>query len=492
MEGKILEIIIVFIVYEIISIIIDLKMKNFILERYNNVLIIIIYFVLFIDLRPDNGFGAETYYLYIPLLVPFAIFGIYIVLKKSKTYYFRGIDKKFIKENTNDISKIIEDFKNNYLDDKAEVSFVNNRIIFEKVSKTEIAECLSLVGNYLDENREKYTIKYYVTYYTKTIAIPVVIAATIAFVLMKITNYESPLADVEQIDIENEFIVGNTEGNINNYGLVAETDESIYYVKDCILYKSDKDLKNETMLVDEPINIGKDTINVVENWIFFRQGKEIRRIQTDGTNIETIYKGYSLHMQVLGNWIYFISLGDDSKICRIDVNGQNKQVMSDKNIDDMAIYNGKIYYSYENPDDKYLEVMNIDGSGKRFLSNLETRNMIVDEEYIYYLDNVEEILYRMNLKYKSKERLSNEHILKFIKDNNWIFYSIQDPNNSDWRYKGLFRMNADGSNVLALDSENYLDEAGIGDTEDFVFYVSTNGKVQPSLKIINKDGTIVK
>lgn len=88
--------------------------------------------------------------------------------------------------------------------------------------------------------------------------------------------------------------------------------------------------------------------------------------------------------------------------------------------------------------------------------------------------------------------MSNKQILKFIKDKNWIFYTLKDSNNSDWRFKGLYRMDIDGSNVVALDSINYLDELGIGVTEDYVYYVSTNGKVQPSLKIINKDGTRVK
>jgi hypothetical protein len=98
----------------------------------------------------------------------------------------------------------------------------------------------------------------------------------------------------------------------------------------------------------------------------------------------------------------------------------------------------------------------------------------------------------MSLKDKSIEKLSNDQILKFIKDDDWIFYTLKDPNNSDWRYKGLFRMNVDGSNLLALDSESYLDEEGFGVTEDYVFYVATDGKVSPSLKIINKDGTSVK
>lgn len=197
-------------------------------------------------------------------------------------------------------------------------------------------------------------------------------------------------------------------------------------------------------------------------------------------------------MHVVGNWIYFISIEDDGKVCRIDVNGQNKQLLSVKDIEDMAVYNGKIYYSYKNKEDGFLEVMNTDGTNKQFLSNIRTRNMIVDEEYIYYLDDAEEILYRMNLNDNSRERLSDKQILKFIKDDKYIFYTLKNGDNLDWRFKGLYRMNTDGSNVVALDSEIYLDEVGMAATKDFVFYVSTNGKDQPGLKIINKDGIRLK
>lgn len=492
MDEKLLMVIIILSVYIIISVMMDFKIKNFVSEKYNNIVIIATNFAFIVLVWFGRRLIDEIYNSFVLFLIPIAIFGTYIILKKNKTYCFKGIDKVFVKENKNEISKIIKEYKNYNLDDKSEIFFENNNITFSKVNKSQIEECLLLIGNYLDENREEYTIKDYLTYYTKTIIAPVVIAVAVVLILNKNNSYNSKIVDVEQINIENDFTVGNTEGNINNYGLVAETAESIYYANDIKLYKSDKDLENETVLVVEPGNLGKDTINVVNDWIFYRQGKEIKRARTDGTNIDTIYRGYSLHMQVVGNWIYFISLGDDRKICRIDVNGQNKEFLRNEEVDDMAIYDGKIYYSYKNQDDVYLEVINTDRTGLQRLANIKTRNMIVDEEYIYYLDDVEEILYRMSLEDKSIEKLSNEQILKFIKDDNWIFYTLKDPNNSDWRYKGLFRMNVDGSNLLALDSESYLDEEGFGVTEDYVFYVATDGKVLPSLKIINKDGTSVK
>ena len=492
MDEKILKFIIILSVYIIISVIMDFKIKNFASEKYNIIVIVATNYAFIVLVLFGNRLIDEIYNSFVMFLIPIAIFGIYIILKGNKTYCFKGIDKDFVKENKNEISKIINEYKNHHLDDKSEMFLKNNNITFSKVNKSQIEECLLLIGNFLDENREKYTITNYLTYYTKTIFAPVVIAVAVVLILNKNNSYYSEIVDVEQINIENEFTVGNIEGNINNYGLVAETAEFIYYANDSSLYKSDKDLENEAVLIDKPGNLGKDTINVVNGWLFYRQGKEIKRARTDGTNIDTIYRGYSLHMQVVGNWIYFISLEDDRKICRIDVNGQNKEFLRNEEVDDMAIYDGKIYYSYKNQDDVYLEVINTDRTGLQRLANIKTRNMIVDEEYIYYLDDVEEILYRMSLEDKSIEKLSNEQILKFIKDDNWIFYTSKDPNNSDWRYKGLFRMNVDGSNLLALDSESYLDEEGFGVTEDYVFYVATDGKILSSLKIINKDGTSVK
>ena len=221
--------------------------------------------------------------------------------------------------------------------------------------------------------------------------------------------HEYLLRYIEKISVGDSSLC-NTEGNINNYGLVAETENSLFY-----------DL---------------------------------------------------------------LSISDDMSVCRIDVNGQNKQVLSGKNVRDMAVYKDKIYYSYKSEDEGYFEAMNIDGSDKQFLSNIQTRNMIVDDEYIYYIDDVEEILYRMNINDKSIEKLSDNQILKFLKDDNQIFYTLKDD--SDWRFKGLYRMDADGSNVTAIDSECYLTETGIGVTSDYIFYVSTDGKAYPSLKIINR------
>jgi len=134
-----------------------------------------------------NGLTSETY-VSVALLFFLAIISIFISLNKNKIYYLKGIDKNFVKENINKISKIIDDYIDNNLDDKSKILFIKNRIVFEDVSKTQIKECLSLVGNFLDENRKKYAIKDYLIYYSKSIVLPAVIMATIAFILIKVIS----------------------------------------------------------------------------------------------------------------------------------------------------------------------------------------------------------------------------------------------------------------------------------------------------------------
>jgi len=492
MGEKTLGYIIIILVFLIFYMVINFKFKNLIPEIYNKMLLAVIYFMLIVKLRYENGFLNGLYDLLYILLIMAAAIVAFTVLKKNKIYFFKGIDKKFIKSRNNEILHILQEYKNNNLDDEASIHLEKSSIVFNGLNKLQIKECISLIGSYIDENKGKYTIDDYVNYYVKTVAVPVIITLAVVTIFIKILSYRPTIEVSEKINIENEYSIGNTEGNINNYGMVAETDDSIYFVRDYKIYKTDKELKNEIIVVDEPANLGKDTINVVEDWIFYRRGKEINRVKTDGKGYEILFIGYSLHMQVVGNWIYFNSVDDDSKICKIDVNGQNKQFLSDGDIKDMAVYDGKIYYSYKNKEEGFLEVMNMDGSNKQFLSNIRTRNMIVDEEYIYYLDDIEEKLYRMNLKDKTREPLSNEQILKFIKDDSHIYYTLKTPDDSDWRFKGLYRMNIDGSNVVSLDGDTYLDEMGMGVTKDYIFYVAANGKEQPRLKIINMDGIMIK
>lgn len=78
------------------------------------------------------------------------------------------------------------------------------------------------------------------------------------------------------LDEDDLYLDGNTESNINNYGLVAETNDSIFYLdmEKNSLCRTDKDLNHQIVIFDQDAEKGKDTINVVGDWVFFRQGEE--------------------------------------------------------------------------------------------------------------------------------------------------------------------------------------------------------------------------
>ena len=306
--------------------------------------------------------------------------------------------------------------------------------------------------------------------------------------------YNILLKQVEQISISDESLQGNTESNINNYGLAAETNDFIFYKKSIArLYRADKDFNNETGLIENAGGKGIGRINVADDWVFFIQGEEVKRMKVDGSDTEIIFRGgYALDLHVIGNWIYFINLGRDIQICRMDVNGRNLQNLSKKVIDDipdMAIYNNKLYYSYEHEETPCLRMMNLDGSEKQVLANIKTRDMVVEDEYIYYIDAGEWSLNRFRIKDKDIEKLSEKKIGKFNKDGKWLFYTIRLPKEPGWQYKGLYRIDDDGSNALVLDGDAYLDQGYIAVTKDWVLYDSINSIKPPVLKRIMKDGT---
>lgn len=184
MESIIFNIAIILIAYIIIQIVMDLKAKNFIPETHYVIVSIVPYCVVIFNRSGIKSFHEIINDSYILLIILVVILGVFILLRKNKFYHLRRIDKKFIEEKENDISDIINQFKNS-LEDESDITLVDNRIVFENVSKAQVQECLLLIGNYLDKNRKKYTYKDYMHCYTKSIILPIIITIAVIYILVK-------------------------------------------------------------------------------------------------------------------------------------------------------------------------------------------------------------------------------------------------------------------------------------------------------------------
>jgi len=177
------------VLFYIITLIMEYKAKNFIYEKYNILLMSIMmasmYFIGFEYSYKQSG----SYSMFINVILTIAVLGGYIIFQKNRIYLFKMIDKKFIMENKSEIIQIIEDYKSNYTDSKSDITLANTKLVFEKVSKAQAEECLSIIGNFLDENRREYTFKDYLICFIKGHLIPVVIAIVIMFILFKLITY---------------------------------------------------------------------------------------------------------------------------------------------------------------------------------------------------------------------------------------------------------------------------------------------------------------
>ncbi|WP_313340450.1 hypothetical protein [Sedimentibacter sp.] len=185
MNGIVLKLILVFGIFIIIYIIMELKADNFISWKFN-----MIWLLLMITSTQSvsvyNNIFTEGYYLLIMPLSLIVIIGGFIIFQKNKIYLFRAIDKKLIAEKRDDIIKIIDNYKNNYIDDKPEITLLKDKVVFEGMNKTQVEECLLLIGNFLNENRKNYTMADYAIYIVKSWLVPFIIAIAAVFIVIKL------------------------------------------------------------------------------------------------------------------------------------------------------------------------------------------------------------------------------------------------------------------------------------------------------------------
>lgn len=175
--------------FYITALIMEYKAKNYIYEKYN----ILLNLMMFVSIYSVGGVYkykySGSYSSFINVIIAIAILGGYVIFQKNRIYLFKGIDKKFIRENKREIIQIIENYKNNYTAANSEITLVNNKVVFEKVNKEQTEECLSLIGNFLDENRKEYTSKDYFNYYIKAQMIPLTIIIVAIYLLFRAVTH---------------------------------------------------------------------------------------------------------------------------------------------------------------------------------------------------------------------------------------------------------------------------------------------------------------
>jgi len=160
-----------------------------------------------------------------------------------------------------------------------------------------------------------------------------------------VDNDNSTYSYVEDENTDAGYNISNSIITPNN--LIVADDNYLYYVKKgsdglTHLYRSDKDGKNETMLID---NCGGN-LNLVNGYIVYSGQSlyDIYKYNISTKKITRIFYGVYESIYAANNVLYMSNSLNGIVSC--DLNGNNYQIISKTNSYIAGYYNGYLYYSY--------------------------------------------------------------------------------------------------------------------------------------------------
>ncbi|MEK4327810.1 DUF5050 domain-containing protein [Paenibacillus sp. FSL R7-0312] len=232
-------------------------------------------------------------------------------------------------------------------------------------------------------------------------------------------------------------VMGNSIGNLNNWGLYAADNEWVYFnnpLDSGRLYKQKKDGTELQKLSDDEFAA---YINLVGGKLYYTgDNNKLFSMNTDGsarTMIRDFAVGKNL-VSVVDDWIYFTQ-GNSSMnkpLYRMKTDGSSRTVLEQYGVSSLAVYGGKIYYTI---DFSKLFVMDLDGSRKKKLLDGGYITNIVMKDDIMYL-NFKEHLYTMNIDGTGLTQISALNGREMNLSGNYLYFS----NYSEYSKK-LFRLN---------------------------------------------------
>lgn len=304
--------------------------------------------------------------------------------------------------------------------------------------------------------------------------------------------------------------VGNSIGNIRNYGYGTYDGKWIYYVapnEDASkvgLYRvknNNTDVKEE-LLVDDidiiSVNVYKDHIYFIgvgleafseEDYI----DNKIYRMKKDGSDLEVInnneFNNDCYEIYAVNDSIYYI--GVDENIYKMNLDGTNPELVSNNGTGYIGITDKYIIYNVENEaGDNYItHIMNLDGTNSRpIIENARLYSVDIAGNYVYYT-NTDKHIYRTKIDSGEEELILAKTAYNLNLKNNYLYFlNYVDAENEDYTV-ALYRIKADGSQeqeeaikTLSL-AAKYINVVG-----DWVMYMDYD-KTSGFINLVNRKGT---
>lgn len=225
----------------------------------------------------------------------------------------------------------------------------------------------------------------------------------------------------------NEVMVpGNSNGNLNNSGIMVEANDWIYF-----------------------LNIQDDT--------------KIYRFKTDGSSLEKFSDAKGVFLNAVGDSLYYIN-GEDQKMHKVNLQDKSDVVVLDAPVTRLMV-NGKLLY-YLQEDNLYS--LDADQKSKK-LSEQRIMNFNVENDTIYFTNDTQQ-LFKLTDK---EEKISEKSIMLFNVQDGAIYYKDESD-------QLLYKMDSSTQGAQAL-TQGQVTTFNV--TKDAIYYAITENEVSKLMKM---------
>lgn len=305
--------------------------------------------------------------------------------------------------------------------------------------------------------------------------------------------------------------LGNTIGNIRNYGYAAKQGEWIYYLSPnedsskIGIFKTkagDKEYKPECLIMEEWDIL---SVNVVGNYIYFigissepyseddEIDNKIYRIRTDGTDLKVIndneFNNNCYEIYVVHNKVYYI--GTDINVYKMNIDGSNRELVLENQTGYLGITDKYIIYNVENEDetDYITYIANLDGTNQRpIIENTRIYSVNVVGNYVYYTNENMQIC-RVKIDGTEQSMILDVTAYNMNVSKDYIYYlNYLDEKNSNYTV-AIYRVKTDGTSetpetVKILDTySSFIDIVG-----DWIIYMDSDEE-EGFINLVKIDGS---
>lgn len=107
-------------------------------------------------------------------------------------------------------------------------------------------------------------------------------------------------------------------------------------------------------------------------------------LNTENNAITAIYSGNIYNPQPQGDFIYYMDISDDYKLCRYSLSDQSVQTLTQDRLDFFNVVSDMIYYQKSDAEQPALKRVRTDGTGEEIVASGVYKNINATSQYVYF------------------------------------------------------------------------------------------------------------